>query len=293
MTPGDGGDVTLAAAAAELYGLAPEAFTGARNARARDVAAAGDRALAAEIRGLAKPTAAAWLANVLVRVSPSIVDELIGLGPELRRAQSQGQRTEMRRIVDRRRVLIGELVGTATAAAREAGAARGSAVRRQLEETLEAAVADEGSGAALRQGQLVEPLRFVGFGPSAAPDGGTTVTPASRKATPKKATGRGGERRRRGGDADPGPNATATAEATSKAEAKAKAKAKAAEAEARRAERDLEASVGEAEARHRRAADRYRRAVDELEAAGVEKAAAGAALTERRRALTRARRRSR
>jgi len=249
--------VTLAETAAELYGLPPEAFTGVRNARAKEVAAAGDRALAAQIRGLAKPTAAAWLANVLARVSPSIVDELIGLGPELQRVQRQGERDEMRRIVDRRRVLIGELVGTAAAVAGDAGTAFGSAVRRQLEETLEAAVADEGSGAALRRGHLSEPLRFVGFGPTSG-------------ATQKAGTREKNLRRR-----------------------EAEAEAEAARAAARREERALEASVGEAEERHRDAVDRYRRAVEELGAAEEEKTASRAALTERRRALARARRRSR
>ncbi len=150
--------------AQELYGLPPEEFTEVRNARAKQITAAGDRELAAEVRKLPKPTVAAWLANDLVRTRGPDVEELIALGPELREAQGKGVRQDMRRLVDRRRDVIKGLVGVASQRAAEAGHSMASQVQRHLEETLEAAVADEESAAALRTGRLSNPLAFVGFG---------------------------------------------------------------------------------------------------------------------------------
>jgi len=75
----------------DLYGLPPEAFTEARNARAKEVAASGDRALAMELRRLPKPTTAAWLANMLVRTHPIKVEALIALGPSFERPSGKAR----------------------------------------------------------------------------------------------------------------------------------------------------------------------------------------------------------
>ena len=161
----------------ELYGLSPEEFTDARNARAREITAAGDRELGAEVRRLPKPTVAAWLANMLVRTRAARVKELIALGPELRDAQSQGARADMRRVLDRRRDIIRDLVGAASQRATEAGHSMGPQVQRQLEDTLEAAVADPESAALLKAGTLTSPLAFIGFG-------GVNATTRRRPAKP-------------------------------------------------------------------------------------------------------------
>jgi hypothetical protein len=156
--------VTVDEVARDLYRLPPGQFTSARNARAKKAAALGDRELAGAVRALPKPTAAAWLANTVVRVAAPTVEELVALGPALRRAQDSGLRADMRRLVERRRALIGDLVVVAADAADDAGQPFGTQVQRQLEETLEAAVADESMAAVLRSGLVSEPLRFVGFG---------------------------------------------------------------------------------------------------------------------------------
>ena len=59
----------------------PEGFTAARNARAKEVQVGGDRDLAAAIRGLTKPTAAAGLANQLVRRDRAALDPLLRSAP--------------------------------------------------------------------------------------------------------------------------------------------------------------------------------------------------------------------
>ena len=64
----------------ELYGLPPEEFTAARTRHEKEAKAAGDRAAAAEIHGLAKPTVTGWLANQLVRSHRSSLEPVLELG---------------------------------------------------------------------------------------------------------------------------------------------------------------------------------------------------------------------
>lgn len=262
------GPVNLATVAAELYGLDPESFTAARNARAREATTTGNRELAAAIKKLGKPTAAAWLANGLVRSRAATVAELIGLGPSLRRAQDDGRRDEMRRLVEQRRTLIGDLVRSASAAARDGGHSFGPSVARQLEETLEAAVADETLAGALREGQLTEPFRFVGFGQSSGSGGGPTAT--------KAAVGKGRSKKGVG---------AITADRAREAEAEKRA--------AREAVAEKEASVEKARARVAAADERLERASKLMGEAEAEKEAAEEALRRARESLGPARRRPR
>ena len=179
--------MTLDDVAQELYGLPPEEFTEVRNARAKEIVAAGDRELAAEVRKLPKPTVAAWLVNALVRTRGRDVEELIALGPELREAQRNRARPDMRRLADRRRDVIRDLVGAASQQATEAGHSMASQVQRQVEETLEATVADEESAAAVRAGRLSNPLAFIGFGG----DGTSTPWPPTEVRGARKVRGAG------------------------------------------------------------------------------------------------------
>jgi hypothetical protein len=174
------GDVTLDDIAAELYGVPPGEFTPARNARAKELAAAGERALAAEVRKLAKPSVAAWTLNMLVRSHRAEVSELVGLGSEIRHAQGRGARDDMRRLAARRRELVDALLERASETA-ATGRATGPNVRRQVQQSLEAAVADEASATALLAGRLSDPLLFVGFG-----DGSSTTRGDDRPRFPSR-----------------------------------------------------------------------------------------------------------
>jgi hypothetical protein len=237
--------VNLDDVAHELYGLSPEEFTEGRNARAKEITAAGNREMGAEVRRLPKPTVAAWLANMLVRTHAPRVKELIALGQELRGAQSQGDRADMRRVLDRRREIIKELVGAASQCVTETGQSMGPSVQRQLEETLEAAVADPESAAMLRAGTLNGPLAFIGFGEQSA-------TPHRRPAKTE------GERPKRTPSRENG-----SREKTRGAEA---ALAKAAESlsSAQRAMESAEASVEKARRGQNEASARHRAATKEL-----------------------------
>jgi hypothetical protein len=156
----------------ELYGVALEDFTAARDAAAR---AAKEPAAAKAIKALRKPTAAAHAVNVLVRDRPDEIDELLAVGESLRAAMARGGGGgDVRQLTEDRRALIEDLVPADLAAA----------VRADVTATLEAATADPQLGAAVRSGRLVRPLRYAGFG--ALPDLGDAVAtppPAPIRAT--------------------------------------------------------------------------------------------------------------
>src|SRR6476660_5238148 len=61
----------------ELYEVPPEEFVALRKARQDDARADGDRALAADISALAKPSVAAWVCNVLVRAHREEIEGLV------------------------------------------------------------------------------------------------------------------------------------------------------------------------------------------------------------------------
>jgi hypothetical protein len=237
--------VNLDDVAQEIYGLSPEEFTERRNARAKEIIAAGNRELGAEVRRLPKPTVSAWLANMLVRTRAASVTELVALGQELREAQSQGARADMRRVQDRRREIIRDLVAAASQCATEAGHSMGSQVQRQLEDTLEAAVADPESAALLKAGTLSSPLAFIGFG-------GMNATTQRRPAKPP------GEK----------PLRTSSSENESRGKAgtaeRALAKATESLSSAQRATESAKASVEAARRRVNGASARHRAAAREL-----------------------------
>jgi len=165
----------------ELYGLPLDQFIEVRNARAKAMAASGDRSSAASVRKLPKPSVAAWLGNVLVRQHRGAVDELIELGEELRRAQVRRAGDELRRLSARRQALVKALVALADQEAKAVGISVGTQAQRQLEATLDAAVADRSAASELRGGRLIEPLSHVGFGEFGVLGRGSSSLPPSRR----------------------------------------------------------------------------------------------------------------
>jgi hypothetical protein len=149
----------LDSVADELYGLAPEEFTGVRTERVRQARALGDRPLAAAIGKLRRPSVAAWLANLLVRRAPDEVAALVELGSALRTAHAALDGVALRALSARRREVVGGLL----ARAREFGRARGQmpseAMLRELEESFVTVLGDERAAQALTTGRLSTTLR--------------------------------------------------------------------------------------------------------------------------------------
>ncbi len=162
--------VTFDEVADELYGLAPEEFTSVRTVRGKEARRAGDRELAARISELAKPTAAAWLANQLAREGRDELQALPELGARLRRATERLAGDELRQLSHRQHELVHALVEQAKQLARTSGHTVSQATARGLEDTLYAALADENAAEQLLAGRLTVPLERRGFGDWPAPD---------------------------------------------------------------------------------------------------------------------------
>jgi hypothetical protein len=170
----------------ELYGLDPNDFVAARNELVKRLKKAGDKALAAEVAKLKRPTPAAWAVNQLARLHRDEVEELVRLGEVLRDAQDRAlagdepgdlrqagraRRDALAKLVDRADRLLVERGGTAGAYAGEVAA------------TLEAASLDAEAGATVLGGRLSAELAPPsGFG---ALDLTPTPTPTPARPKPK------------------------------------------------------------------------------------------------------------
>jgi hypothetical protein len=153
----------LDAIATELYSLLPEEFTAARATYEKAAKAAGDKNLAAQVRSLVRPNGTAWLANHLVRQRPDELEALLDLGPALREATATLSGDDLRQLGRQQRQLVNAIVARAKALAAAAGRKVSGDVTRGLEDTLHAALADEGVAQQVRAGCLTTGLQHVGF----------------------------------------------------------------------------------------------------------------------------------
>ena len=154
-------------AADELYGLAPEEFTAARDEQVRAARSAGNRRLAAALGRLRRPTVSAYVLNLLVRGQPEVGEQLVALGEELRRAQQELSGSALRQLATQRAQLVGVLVRSARKIAAEAGHPVSQAVAYELEQTLHAALADPDVAAEVGSGRLTRAASRTGFDASA------------------------------------------------------------------------------------------------------------------------------
>lgn len=262
----------LAAAARALLRAAPADFVRERTARQRAVRK-DDRDLAAAIGRLRKPAPAAWIVDLLA--DDGALDDAVGLGPALRRAQADADPQEIATLRKQRSRLVQALAATGAERAEAAGHPATPAVLELVRATIEAGMADPHAGAAIRSGLLLRPLESVGFEdvdltdalavPDAVPDAwsGSDAPPI-----PITAGRRGARRTVGGGPADSAPGSdtgaadtdtadtdtdtdTGTDERTPEPEPQdpvaARRAARAAETAARRASRDADAALDDAE----------------------------------------------
>ncbi len=164
----------------ELYGSAPAAFTAARDALVGQARERGDRAAAADLAGMKRPTQGAWLVNLLALRRPAAVAELIELGEEIRAAQGSVPPAQLRDLSARRRRDLDAALAAATKLATEAGqTAPTRAQLGEVESTLTAAMADEQAANLVRSGRVIKALQYSGFG-----DGFGATAPAKSGAAP-------------------------------------------------------------------------------------------------------------
>jgi hypothetical protein len=264
--------------AGELYALDLGAFTAERNRRAAALTGE-DRA---RVAGLAKPSAAAWLVNQLVRAEPDAVSAALALGPELRAAQQTLDRDALRELSARRRAALRELADAARRVSADRGRPLSSAIADDVEQTFVAGIADEAAGAAVRSGRLVRALQTVGGEPVdldgavAAPGEELTAVVGSAASAGSGRAGSGSGGPARGGAtaaARPDPRARARSELTD-----ARRQAEAARAGVVAADDELAAAA----ARHQELVEERDRALAEAERLERE---VGAAERRRREAI--------
>lgn len=173
-------EMDLSTAADELYGVPPSDFTAARRRLAGELS----REDARRLTSMRRPTVSAWAVNLLVR--DGAVGPLLDLGERMRAAWSSGG--DVGELEHDRGSLVDDLVRRARTLAEQAGRPLGERFTREVEDTLQAAVADAEAAEALRTGRLERPLSHAGFGPlgglTAAAGRGTTARTGARRRTP-------------------------------------------------------------------------------------------------------------
>lgn len=157
-SPGSGRDLVEIAAA--LYAKPLDEFTAARNSAAKS---ATDKELAKEVKALRKPTASAWLLNMMNVHRGSQLGQALELGAAMRQAQDELDGSELKKLGTQRQQLISALVKDGTALAGELGHPASPATAMEVEQTLRAAMADAGAAAAVATARLVRPLEASGW----------------------------------------------------------------------------------------------------------------------------------
>ena len=271
----------------ELYAAPPSSFTSLRTDAVKEARGRGDRELAKAIGALRKPTRSAWVLNQLVRSSPASLDELASLGKALRSAEKDMRASDLRRLSAQRNELVEAMGRSALEAAGLSDADADADMRREVQETLTASLADPSVFDALRTGALVKPAVWSGFGVASPEDLAAVPVGSGRRSTPAQAAGRTPAGRT---PAEPDePTAAQPPESDSVSSAAERARER--RAAAKRAEAD--AVVAEAEVRLSEARAHAVEADDRVEQARRDLDAARSAAAEAKDGVTTARRRLR
>ncbi len=149
--------------AEDLYGGPPGDFVPTRSAAVKRLRSAGDKPTAGAVAELRRPTQAAWAVNLLVREQGELVAELLELGVSMREAQASLDADTLRDLTRERRRLVARVAGAAATAVADEGQKLSEASRRQVEDTLQAAVVDAELAEVVRSGLLVQPLSSTGM----------------------------------------------------------------------------------------------------------------------------------
>jgi hypothetical protein len=244
-----------------LYSKPLDEFTAARDALARDLRKAGDKASADEIKALRKPTISAWAINQLVRKERMKIRSLLVAGEKLRSAHAEvlagAQPAKLREATEAERKAIAHLLSSAAAVLSQAGHAVNESTLDRVATTLQAAAVDEEGRALLEQGRLTGDLDPTGFGPLA----GVTIPKRRAKDGQDRAGDRDRDRRRKAQAAEEKLRAL---RAELRDLAKAAADADGRVAGARQALRTAEQEAKGARRKHERAERRLKDAETEL-----------------------------
>ena len=144
----------------ELYGVKPEEFTALRTELAAAAKKRGDAAAAKLISSARKPTAAAWVVNLLAHTNEDAKHSLADLRKRLRAAHAAMDGAAIRELTAEQRSLVDQLTRAAFDGAEVTNPS--ATLREDVTGTLQAAVADP--DVADRLGRLTKAERWSGFG---------------------------------------------------------------------------------------------------------------------------------
>jgi hypothetical protein len=159
----------------ELYAARPDEFIPLRDEAVARAKEAGDRDLARAIGRLRRPTRAAWLSNLLARQRPDQLEGLLGLAAGLADAQRTLDGAQLRQLGSQRRKLVSAVAQEAARLARAQHEPVNESLLREMQDILDAALADPEIADEVRSGRLTRTVSYSGFGPAATP--GATPTP--------------------------------------------------------------------------------------------------------------------
>ncbi|HEY8301862.1 MAG TPA: hypothetical protein VIG48_08180 [Jatrophihabitans sp.] len=163
----------------ELYALAPDEFTAARDKAAKAARDDGEREVADTVKKFRRPSISAWLVNTIARTDE--LEELLDLGAALREAQRTLDGAELRAMSRQRHQVVR---GLSELAVRLTGKKPADTAQREFEATLEAALADDAAAEAVRTGRLMRALTSTGLEPVDLTD--AVAAPDTAPARPRK-----------------------------------------------------------------------------------------------------------
>jgi hypothetical protein len=267
----------------ELYAARPDEFIPLRDEAVARAKEAGDRDLARAIGRLRRPTRAAWLSNLLARQRPDQLEGLLGLAAGLADAQRTLDGAQLRQLGSQRRKLVAAVAQEAARLARAQHEPVNESLMRDMQDILDAALADPEIADEVRSGRLTRTVSYSGFGPAATPGavptpGKPPSRPAPRAPEPEPDTGDAEDGRATEDDRAEQQRRERERRAERERLQKALADAEAAEEAARDKQFAAEGARDDANATREDARERVSRLAAELDAAReAERAAADAA----------------
>ena len=151
--------IDLETAVERLNAVALEDFVSERKRLAKELRDGGERATAAELAKLPKPSAAAWALNFVAREQPELVGEWLAAAETLRDASNQADRSSgdaLRAAMTAHRDASRRLLAVVRDDARPNGRAPTEPTLDRVRELLQAATADPARAGQLRAARFVE-----------------------------------------------------------------------------------------------------------------------------------------
>jgi hypothetical protein len=267
----------------QLYGLPLDEFTPARDALTKELRSGGNRDAATWVKGLRKPSAAAWLVNQLARTQRKDAERLINAAEQLQEAQQRvlagkSSSGELARAGVEQSEAIRGLMAKAPGMLDSRGHSPTDATLEKAEQTLRAVPLDERAREEFANGRLTREHRATGFGLLDA-DVAAAAAVSAISAAPAKT-----KRERAPGPAKPKPDKAAQ-EKQRRAEQRARAKqalkdARAVLAARRRAVSGAKSELSQARREAERAERKLRQAGEALERAEAAEAEAAERVAE-------------